>query len=604
MRITIIYMVYALFCLGLVNLGCSKEDTSPTNVLVFFDEESYSVVEGGDTINVSVKLSSAASSQLKIPIVLTLQGNASNNNYVGVPAEVVFEEGETKKSFDVRATDDTADDDGKAVLLEFDSLALPEGIGLGNPSTTTILIIDNDGAPLELDADKDGLIDINNLEQLDAIRYDLDGDGEVDDNAYIANYTAAFGGVAIDADYKGYELIKDLDFEQKNSYRSGETNISWLEAGNAAGWSPIGDKENPYGAILEGNKHKVSNIYINGRRASGLPKPVGLISVLKSGAEVRGLGLAGVNIASNRGSGDIVGGLVGTNLGKIMYCTVEGSVTGGDGTVGILTAENRGASALIAYCSTSGTARGTAVGEPTKSPDKGVGGLVGYNLSTIRGSYSTSRVEGGANVGGLVGKNRSTIIACYTKGNVKGTHNSSRRVGGLVGDHLASALVLACYSASSVTAPEELGGLIGQSAGDIRFCYALGPVLPTAGLTPTYIGGLSGSNPPDSNGADRDNYFDSTTIGQGERRGSAAGGTAKSSEQLKLPTSYTTGGRIYERWNVDIDNNDNDNNEATDVDDPWDFGTSSDYPKLRVDFNGDGTPSAAEFGDQSPPLMP
>ena len=45
----------------------------------------------------------------------------------------------------------------------------------------------------------------------------------------------------------------------------------------------------------------------------------------------------------------------------------------------------------------------------------------------------------------------------------------------------------------------------------------------------------------------------------------------------------------------------------------WDFGTSSDYPILRVDFDGSGTPSWQEFGTQygsgtpytpDPTLMP
>ena len=46
-------------------------------------------------------------------------------------------------------------------------------------------------------------------------------------------------------------------------------------------------------------------------------------------------------------------------------------------------------------------------------------------------------------------------------------------------------------------------------------------------------------------------------------------------------------------WNVDIDG-------AAGTDDPWDFGTASEYPVLKVDFDGDGTASWEEFGDQRP----
>ena len=34
-------------------------------------------------------------------------------------------------------------------------------------------------------------------------------------------------------------------------------------------------------------------------------------------------------------------------------------------------------------------------------------------------------------------------------------------------------------------------------------------------------------------------------------------------------------------------------------DSPWEFGASSEYPALKVDFGRDGAPTVAEFGDQS-----
>ena len=78
----------------------------------------------------------------------------------------------------------------------------------------------------------------------------------------------------------------------------------------------------------------------------------------------------------------------------------------------------------------------------------------------------------------------------------------------------------------------------------------------------------------------------------------------KTSAQLQYPTAYagddaaSGGTAIYTAWNVDIDNADGDNNLATAVDDPWDFVANNRYPKLKVDFGGDGTATAAEFGRQ------
>ena len=48
-------------------------------------------------------------------------------------------------------------------------------------------------APGDYDADNDGLIEISDLAQLDAMRYDTDGNGNVSDEDYVA-YTQAFTG--------------------------------------------------------------------------------------------------------------------------------------------------------------------------------------------------------------------------------------------------------------------------------------------------------------------------------------------------------------------------------------------------------------------------
>ena len=102
------------------------------------------------------------------------------------------------------------------------------------------------------------LIDISNLTQLNAIRYDLDGDGEVDTNvdANGSNlYTSAFPDLDTSLSYLGYELVKNLDFAG-SAWTSGE------------GWDPIGDynADNTnisFRAIFEGNGKIISGLYIN-----------------------------------------------------------------------------------------------------------------------------------------------------------------------------------------------------------------------------------------------------------------------------------------------------------------------------------------------------
>ncbi len=78
----------------------------------------------------------------------------------------------------------------------------------------------------DYDSDDDGLIEVSSLAQLNAIRWDLDGDGVVDDTANQTSYTAAFANAAAgmgcpdgtDADTNpdpcaGYELHGDLTFD-------------------------------------------------------------------------------------------------------------------------------------------------------------------------------------------------------------------------------------------------------------------------------------------------------------------------------------------------------------------------------------------------------
>ena len=50
-----------------------------------------------------------------IPITKANQGTASDADYSGVPANVVFGPDEREQTFMVRATDDAIDDDGESV---------------------------------------------------------------------------------------------------------------------------------------------------------------------------------------------------------------------------------------------------------------------------------------------------------------------------------------------------------------------------------------------------------------------------------------------------------------------------------------------------------
>ena len=87
---------------------------------------------------------------------------------------------------------------------------------------------------VDYDTDNDGLIEISNLDQLNALRWDLDGNGAVPSGSNRSNYAAAFPKTAGNTNYKaiacgdnpptttctGYELMNNLDF------KNGSTNYS------------------------------------------------------------------------------------------------------------------------------------------------------------------------------------------------------------------------------------------------------------------------------------------------------------------------------------------------------------------------------------------
>ena len=72
------------------------------------------------------------------------------------------------------------------------------------------------------DIDDDGLIEIHSIEQLDAIRHDLNGDGAPDSSSVADAFHMAFAhtdwnAICPDA-CRGYELARDLDFDDSHSY--------------------------------------------------------------------------------------------------------------------------------------------------------------------------------------------------------------------------------------------------------------------------------------------------------------------------------------------------------------------------------------------------
>ena len=266
---------------------------------------------------------------------------------------------------------------------------------------------------IDYDTDDDGLIEVDSLTMLNAIRWDLDGGGSSTDSRYSSAFPTPQSGMGCPTTgCLGYELTADLDFDTNKDGSIGSAD-DWWDSGS--GWLPIGDGSSDtdatrFTAAFDGNGHAISNLYI--QRTIPL---VGLFGSTGSSADIHNLALTNVNVTGQTG----VGGLVGENQGKVSISYTTGRV-----------------SASRRY----------------------VGGLVGWNNGgSIAGSYSSSTMSGDTQVGGLVGlQNSGSMIACYSTGSVSST---SGLAGGLVGENRSS--ISTCYSTGAVTGPVSVGGLIG-----------------------------------------------------------------------------------------------------------------------------------------------
>ena len=396
----------------------------------------------------------------------------------------------------------------------------------------------------DYDTDNDRRIEITTLEQLNALRWDLNTDGVVA-AADQVSYEAAFPGLtagmgcadgATAAVCIGYELEVDLDFDTDGDDDvDGNDGFHW---NTGRGWFSIGSATAPFTGQFYGNDKSIHNLFVNQNETG----QAGLFGQVGSGGVIDGVKLREVNIASLDGTA--VGALAGVNGGTIKGSSATGRIRA-DETVGTVYA----------------------------------GGLVGSNTNSIASSYAKTEVDGSASAaGGLAGHNGTagSIVASYSDFAPILTSRNNAYLGGLVGHNQGS--ITAAYSFSPVKATgntASVGGLVGYNQrtdstvttqGTITAAYAIGPVVAT-GTTPA-AGGLVGKN---SGGTATDSYWETRVSGQS----SSALGTGKTQSELFAPAGYSG---IYANWNLNLDG-------QAGNDDPWDFRRH--YPKLKyggVDF--------------------
>ena len=117
-------------------------------VRVSFDASSYEATEGGADAVVTVQLNEPAPHDMTVPLTAEGRNGADESDWSGVLENVVFNTGDTSKSFTVVAVDDAVEDDDEMVALGFGTL--PGGLVAAPPATATLTIMNQEnGQPSE-----------------------------------------------------------------------------------------------------------------------------------------------------------------------------------------------------------------------------------------------------------------------------------------------------------------------------------------------------------------------------------------------------------------------------------------------------------------------
>ena len=382
---------------------------------------------------------------------------------------------------------------------------------------------------LDYDADDDGLIEVVTIARLNAIRWDLNGDGVVDPGGDATGYATAFPNPMASMGCAatgcvGYELNANL-----NLHSAGDV---------VTGWEPIGGESSAFTATFDGGApgFTIRQLFIN----SSL-EGIGLFGETGPGSVIRNVTLAEVNV----GGGASTGALVGRNSGSIIDSSATGAVSGAKSTGGLV-GESVNLGVIV------GSTAGVRVTDTGADEGTYIGGLVGLNAGPIIDSHATGNVLGDEGVGGLVGSNSGAgginrISGSTASGAVTGITNL---VGGLVGEN--NGPIINSRATGTVRGVRWVGGLVGSNSGagvsKINGSTAAGDVTGTG----NQVGGLAGwNNAPISGSHASGNVKGVQWVGGLVGQNSGAGGVNKISGSTAAGdvtgTSNLVGGLVG--WN-------------------------------------------------------
>ena len=255
--------------------------------------------------------------------------------------------------------------------------------------TNTVDTDDNNDGIIDADADSDGLIDIASLEELNAIRFALDGSGQAMIEGSLPDTSGCpvilWHGIAQQR-CQGYELVADLDFDTNSDGQMNELDTYWNDG---QGWEPIGSSySNAFTADFHGHGHQIRNLYIDRIGNTGLFRFIaGNSSQLVKITQVAITGQLTSITSSSSSAGVLAGKVENTKIDRVFVTgmvnarwnagglageTVNSTASNVFSSVNILTGRNQGG--LIGRLSSSNLANSMSTGYVENGH-----GLLGYN---------------------------------------------------------------------------------------------------------------------------------------------------------------------------------------------------------------------------------
>lgn len=244
-------------------------------------------------------------------------------------------------------------------------------------------------------------------------------------------------------------------------------------------------QEQATAALAMKNDGKISNITVHTdiKVTKDMMTAAGI--VLENSGEISNCVFAG-NITADSETNNIgkaIGGIVSSNMGRVINCHTLGSIQTNGTEIGGIAARN---SKTIENCTNHMTIEGAYC----------IGGIAAENTGTVSGcsNYGTimqnsSSDEGLA--GGIVGKNTEKISDCENYADISGEY---KNIGGIAGN--SSGDVTKCGNYGAVSGTENIGGIVGLFSGTnrIQSSFNIGRIDVKINNNSQGIGGILGAS--------------------------------------------------------------------------------------------------------------